>query len=103
MIEEMGVDRHMAEVLRMDDQKEMTDREFTDFLASRGFTEKDTAALQRGRKDVTVLTGPHLGGFNRPISLPELVEFTASSVGLACAGRYAGLMIPHTVAVFADM
>ncbi|MFW5490142.1 MAG: SidJ-related pseudokinase [Desulfovibrio sp.] len=97
MIDEMGVDRHMAEELRVDDQMEMTDLEFADFLTSRGFSRKQIDAMQRGEEDVTILTGPHLGGFNRPISLPELVEFTASSVGLACAGRYAAVNIPDVM------
>lgn len=95
MIEEMGMDTHMSEELRRDDQEEMTDEEFVEFLRGRGFSEETIATMQRGREDVSILTGPHLGGFNRSISLPELVEFTASCVGLAALGRHVAHMVPH--------
>ena len=38
MIDEMGVDRHMEEILRPADQNEMTDEEFKSFLRRRGFS-----------------------------------------------------------------
>lgn len=88
IIDEMGVDNHMEEILRQVDQQQMTDSEFRDFLITRGFPEKKAAALERGVADITLLTGPHLGGFNRAISIPELIEATASMAATCVLGRF---------------
>ncbi len=88
MIEEMGVDRHMEEVLRVADQKEMSEEEFRRFLAARGHPESEAEGLRRGMEDITVHTGPHLGGFNERISLPELVESVGTISALCIAGSY---------------
>ncbi|MFH2099173.1 MAG: SidJ-related pseudokinase, partial [Pseudomonadota bacterium] len=84
MIEQMGVDRDMAEVLRVHDQQRLSNVEFTEFLASRGHTGPAT----RGEADITLITGPHLGGFNQRISVPELIEFTATATGISMAQRF---------------
>jgi hypothetical protein len=88
MIETMGVDRHMEEVLRVADQMEMSDESFKVFLKSRGYSEDDTKVLKKGVEDVTVYTGPHLGGFNERISIPELTESVGAMSALCIAGRY---------------
>ncbi len=88
MIEEMGRDLHMEEVLRLVDQERMSDLEFREFLTSRGYTPKAAAALKRGRDNVVIFTGPHLGGFNQPISLPELVEAIATMAATCVVQRY---------------
>ena len=88
MIEEMGVDRHMEEMLRTTDQAEMTDREFKDFLLDRGYSEKEIEKLKKGREDIAILTGPHLGGFNDRISLPELIKFLETVSAYCIAGKY---------------
>lgn len=88
LIEEMGVDRHMAEVLRSIDQREMTDRAFRIFLNDNGFTEKEIAHIEKGRDDLTIYSGPHLGGFNEGISLPELIAFLSMVSALCVAGKY---------------
>jgi hypothetical protein len=41
-------------------------------------------ALER---NITLLTGPHLGGFNRPISLPEMIECISTMSALCMEGR----------------
>ncbi len=87
MIEEMGVDRHMEEVLRTPDQDEMSFAEFRAFLEERGFSETRIAALPKGAADIVFHSGPHLGGFNRPISLPELIRAVETFSGLCMAGR----------------
>ena len=61
-IEEMGVDRHMEEILRKAEQNIMSDQAFVDFLISRGFDKSQIAQMEKGEKDITILTGPHLGG-----------------------------------------
>lgn len=88
MIDEMGVDRHMEEILRVVDQDAMEPAMFMSFLHSRGLPRKVAAQMPKGKEDISLLTGPHLGGFNQPISLPELIDFAA--VGAACcvAGRF---------------
>ena len=88
MIEEMGVDRHMEEVLRVADQDAMDGRTFLAFLASRGMAPRDAARLPKGREDIPLMTGPHLGGFNQPISLPELIAFAAAGAARCVAGRF---------------
>ncbi len=88
MIEEMGVDRHMEEILRVADQEEMSDGSFRGFLRNRGYTEEEIGTLKREEKDIVVHTGPHLGGFNQRISLPELIDSVGAMSALCIAGKY---------------
>ncbi len=88
VIEEMGVDRHMEEILRVAEQVAMTDREFAGFLMDRGFQPEKIAKIKKGAADITILTGPHLGAFNSSISLPELTEFSAVTAAVCVAGRF---------------
>lgn len=88
MIEEMGVDRHMEEVLRLTDQQRMTAEAFVMFLSERGYSEDQIAGFQQGKADISILTGPHLGGFNQRISLPELIHYTAGTTATCIADRY---------------
>ena len=88
MVDEMGVDRYMEEILRVADQREMTDEEFTGFLIERGYSEEAAKGFQKGLKDITIHTGPHLGGFNQRTSLPELIESVGSMSALSIFGRY---------------
>jgi hypothetical protein len=88
LVEEMGVDRHMEEVLRVAEQNEMSDEEFYLFLAGRGVAPEQISSMKKGEKDITILTGPHLGGFNQPISVPELIRFTSAAAALCISGRY---------------
>ncbi|BAH77987.1 SidJ-related pseudokinase [Solidesulfovibrio magneticus] len=88
MVEEMGVDRHMDELLRVDDQTAMTDAAFRDFLLGRGMAAETVACLTRGEADVAIATGPHLGAFNDRTSLPELGECTAAAVAACLAARH---------------
>ena len=88
MVEEMGVDRHMDELLRVDDQAAMTDAAFAAFLLDRGMAAEAVAGLTRGEADVAIPTGPHLGAFNNRTSLPELNEATAAAVAACLAARH---------------
>jgi hypothetical protein len=88
MIDEMGVDRHMEEILRIADQKEMTDEQFRRFLKERGRSDETIGGLKKGIRDIVVLTGPHLGAFNQRISLPELVESVETMAALCITGRW---------------
>ncbi len=90
MIEEMGVDRHMEEILRAADQKEMSTEAFERFLAARGFAEGRIRQIPKGAEDLVIPTGPHLGGFNQRISLPELIEAIETMSALCVAGRFFG-------------
>jgi hypothetical protein len=85
MIEEMGVDRHMEEILRKADQKQMSDSAFRRFLQERG---QGHLAATRGAEDIVLRTGPHLGAFNDVISLPELIAAVEAFSGLCVAGRF---------------
>ena len=86
MIEEMGVDRHMEEVLRTVDQNDMSREAFASFLMARGFSRVQAAAVRRGQADIVLQSGPHLGGFNQTISLPELIHMTGA-VAADCVAR----------------
>ncbi len=88
MIDEMGIDRHMEEILRVADQKEMTDEEFRDFLRQRGYSNSQAHTIQKGLGDITILSGPHLGEFNHRISVPELIETVGTMSALCIVGRY---------------
>ncbi len=88
MIEEMGVDRHMEEILRVADQHGMTDIEFRSFLSQRGFSDHQIDGFVRGEKEIIIYSGPHLGGFNEPISIPELIEAVAAMSGLCIGGKF---------------
>ncbi len=88
MIEEMGVDSHMDELLRVRDQEPLSDGEFRDFLMSRGYTAAAAAQVKRGAADLVLHSGPHLGGFNQRISLPELIEASAAMAAVCVLDRY---------------
>lgn len=88
MIEEMGVDRHMEEMLRVVDQDAMDPRTFIAFLQARGVPAAAAARTPQGREDIPLMTGPHLGGFNQPISLPELIAFAAAGAARCVVGRF---------------
>jgi len=88
MIDEMGVDRHMEEILRPADQDRMTDEEFKSFLRRRGFSIDKIKSFQKGANDIVIQSGPHLGEFNHHISLPELIELVGTMSSLCIAGRY---------------
>jgi len=88
MIDEMGVDHHMVEVLRLVDQEVMDDAEFTSFLKARGFPVDEISRFTKGAADIALSTGPHLGGFNQPISLPEMVEAVGAMAAMCVVGRF---------------
>ena len=88
MAEEMGVDRYMEEMFRVADQKDMTEDAFQFFLHESGYTLEEIKQLQKGRQDIRIRSGPHLGGFNEQISLPELIEAVAAMSALCIAGRF---------------
>ena len=90
MIEEMGVDRYMEETLRIADQIEITDDEFTDYLKQKGYSQNKIKTLEKGKKDIVIESGPHLGEFNRGISLPEIIEAVETISALSIVGRYLG-------------
>jgi len=88
IVEEMGVDRHMTELLRRVDQAHMTDAAFLDFLRQRGYEDDRLEGLIRGEEDILIPSGPHLGDFNRQTSLPELIECVAAMSAVCIAGRF---------------
>ncbi|MEN8246183.1 MAG: SidJ-related pseudokinase [Thermodesulfobacteriota bacterium] len=88
MIEEMGVDRHMEETIRVADQQALTDRAFRAFLLDRGAERAGIASFQRGIADIVIHSGPHLGAFNAGISIPELIEASACMAAVCVAGKY---------------
>ncbi len=88
MVDEMGVDRYMEEILRVADQGEMTEEAFVDFLLERRVPRAKAMQMKKGERDITLLTGPHLGGFNQRISIPELVEAVGTMAALCIYGRY---------------
>jgi hypothetical protein len=85
LVDEMGVDRHMDEILRAADQDRMSDDAFRRFLLQRGYSYR---AEPKGVADISIRTGPHLGAFNQPISAPELIEAVGTASACCVAGRY---------------
>ena len=88
MIEEMGVDRFMEEMLRVADQAEMTEIEFREFLTQRGCSEEEIEGYKKDVNDITIQTGPHLGGFNQTISVPELIQCIGAVSAYCIGSRY---------------
>lgn len=88
LTEEMGCDRHMVEILRTADQQAMSVQEFRDFLHQRGYTPEEAWACQKGDKDITIRSGPHLGDFNGRISVPELTTFLSNASAFCIADKY---------------
>jgi len=86
LIEQMGVDRYMREILRREDQKRMPPEAFKAFLDRYNLTPAND--IEKGRADIEVHTGPHLGEFNGPISVPELTAFLRSAAAVTVAGRF---------------
>ena len=88
MIEAMGVDVFMEEILRIRDQQLMTNDGFKGFLLRHGYSPDRIAKLKRGESDLILHTGPHLGGFNESISLPELIRFLATASAYCVADKF---------------
>jgi len=88
MIDEMGVDHHMEEILRVVDQREMSDEFFKQFLKNRGYSDKDIKTEEKGVREITTYTGPHLGGFNERISIPELIDSVGTMSALCISGKF---------------
>jgi hypothetical protein len=88
MIEEMGVDRYMEEIFRVTDQDAMDEEAYRGFLKERGMCDEDIMGLTKGESDITLLTGPHLSGFNHPISLPEMIECISTMSALCMVGKF---------------
>ena len=87
-IEEMGVDRHMEERLRIEDQQRMSDEEFKEFLITKGYSGEEIKRFVKGKEDIILLSGPHLGGFNELISLPEMIDVITIWAALCIIGKY---------------
>ena len=66
----------------------MTEDQFRGFLRLKGYDEETLNAMLRGKTDILITSGPHLGDFNRQISLPELVEAVAAMSAVCIAGRF---------------
>ena len=88
MIREMGVDRHMEEILRPADQMELSQADFYQVLENGGYSKKQARAMERGKEEIPVFTGPHLGGFNRPISVPELIRAVETLSAVLVGDRF---------------
>ena len=84
LIKKMGLDEHMQEALRVQDQLAMDDEQFEKFLADRGVT----VIPAKGKEEIILFTGPHLGEFNQPISIPELIEFLFKFSAFCVASCY---------------
>ena len=86
LIEKMGMDEFMEEILRVRDQEEMSRLEFNAFLEERGVA--SPSAFEKGIAEIELITGPHLGGFNQPISTPGLIEFLFQATAILVLEHY---------------
>ena len=90
MINEMGVDRHMFEFMRIVDQDILEETEFRKYLIKCGMDKEKALTIQKGKEDIPLTTGPHLGDFNSTISLPEIIEWSAMAAGCCVASKSLG-------------
>ncbi|MDZ7760315.1 MAG: SidJ-related pseudokinase [Desulfovermiculus sp.] len=88
LIEALGMDRHMTEVFRTQDQLKNDPKSFRDLLRAKALDPGQVDRLMPGEQDIVLITGPHLGEFNSRISVPELINFTASVSGSCIAQAY---------------
>jgi len=88
MVQEMGVDNHMDEWVRIADQKVMSASAFEEFLKHHQLSKKDVVQIEKGKEDLSIVTGPHLGEFGREISIPELTEFLEVASATCVLGKY---------------
>jgi len=88
LIDQMGVDRHMREILRREDQSRMTTADFHAYLSQYPPTAGAAVEFEKGRADIEIHSGPHLGEFNGSISVPELTAFLRSASAAIVAGRF---------------
>lgn len=90
MINEMGIDRHMFEFMRVVDQDILEDAEFRNYLIKCGMDREKALSIEKGTEDIPLTTGPHLGDFNSTISLPEIIEWSAMAAGCCIASKSLG-------------
>ncbi|CCO22478.1 SidJ-related pseudokinase [Maridesulfovibrio hydrothermalis] len=97
MINEMGVDNHMFEFMRVVDQEILSDDEFRKYLIKCGMEPQKACAIEKNKEDIPLTTGPHLGNFNGAISLPEIIEWSAMAAGCCIAAKSLGDRWPREV------
>ncbi len=88
LIMAMGKDTHMEETLRVEDQKNMNHELFYEFLLTRGYDKTKLKSLIKDKTDIILKSGPHLGGFNQVISVPEIIELLFTFSSICVAERY---------------
>lgn len=88
LVDVMGIDRHMKEILHVHDQENMSNNEFYDFLISRGYENTIAKNMKKADHEIVLYTGPHLGEFNQQISIPELISTLFSLASLCVSNRY---------------
>jgi hypothetical protein len=66
----------------------MDEAAFTTFLREGGMPEAEILKQEKGAADIELVSGPHLGNFNRTISLPELTDAVGVMAALCMAGRH---------------
>jgi hypothetical protein len=88
MIEEMGVDNHMYEILYGRSQLRMSDVEFRDFLVDRGVPRDYTQSMERSDRRIFMPTGPHLGEFSGRFPISDMLETIAIMAGLCITGKF---------------
>jgi hypothetical protein len=86
LVEAMGVDRDMSETVRAADQKHPTNRPSLPVDPDNGA--EGAPHAQGDGTDKVLITGPHLGGFNQALPVPDLVRFTGGTAALSIAGRF---------------
>ncbi|MCP3921536.1 MAG: SidJ-related pseudokinase [Desulfobacterales bacterium] len=88
LVSEMGYDKNMDEIIRVVDQKELSQEEFTSMLLYKGLKTEDISRIKKGNKDIVLSTGPHLGSFNGKISVPELTDYLVKASSLCIIGKF---------------
>ena len=66
----------------------MSARAFEEFIKHHQLSSKDVSQIEKGKEDLAIVTGPHLGEFGREISIPELTEFLEVASATCVLGKY---------------
>jgi hypothetical protein len=88
LIDAMGRDDHMEEIIRGADMAGFSHKALTRLLSGCGYSGQEISRLKAAGEDVTVLTGPHLGAFNRRISVPELMPYLGACAAICVGDRF---------------
>jgi hypothetical protein len=88
LVEALGRDQYMQEVLREQDLEYLGPTKVAAYLQSRGLDREQAQFLSHSDQELVIHSGPHLGEFNGRLEVPALLDYIAMASSICLAGRY---------------